>query len=64
MGFMDKVPQVLGWIYFWGDGIAWVIKISLVAGGALLWYLNTVHAAKKKARKNAAFSAEEVKEEA
>jgi hypothetical protein len=36
-----------------------VIKISLVSGGALLWYLTTVYAAKKQARENAAFIAEE-----
>ena len=59
MGFLDMVPKILAWIYLWGEGTAWVIKISLVAGGALLWYLTTVYAAKKQARENAAFIAEE-----
>ena len=63
MGFMDMVPKILVWIYLWGESTAWIIKISLVAGGALLWYLSTVHAAKKQARENAALRAEEVKEE-
>ena len=58
------VPKILVWIYLWGEGTAWVIKISLVAGGALLWYLTTVHAAKKQARENAALRSEEVQEEA
>jgi hypothetical protein len=43
-GFMDRVPTVLQWIYTWGDGAAWAIKIGLVVVGAVLYFMG----AKKK----------------
>jgi hypothetical protein len=30
----------LKWINNWGDGIAWLIRIGLVVGGALLYLKN------------------------
>ena len=33
------VPKVLAWIYSWGDGVAWGIKIGLIVVGGLLWLL-------------------------
>ncbi len=64
MGFLDMVPKILAWIYLWGEITAWVIKISLVAGGALVWYLTTVQQAKQQANENAALRDEENKENA
>jgi hypothetical protein len=37
LGFMDRVPSVLQWIYNWGDGAAWAIKIGLLVAGAGLY---------------------------
>jgi hypothetical protein len=39
LDFMDRVPSVLVWIYNWGEGPAWGIKIALVLVGAALWFL-------------------------
>ncbi len=39
MSFLDRVPRLLMWIYLWGDGVAWAIKIALiVVGGALYFF--------------------------
>jgi hypothetical protein len=40
-GFMDMAPTVLNWIYDWGEGAAWAIKIGFVVVGAVLYYLGT-----------------------
>lgn len=37
LNFFDRVPKVLVWIYQWGDGVAWAIKIALVVVGAILF---------------------------
>jgi hypothetical protein len=39
LNYLDRVPRVLAWIYTWGEGPAWGIKIGLVVVGALLWFL-------------------------
>lgn len=39
LNFIDRVPTILMWIYEWGDGVAWVIKISLVVIGAILYFV-------------------------
>jgi hypothetical protein len=39
LNFVNAVPKVLAWIYLWGDGVAWGIKIGLVVVGAILWLL-------------------------
>lgn len=36
--FMDRVPNLLMWIYNWGDSVAWAIKISLIVVGVALYY--------------------------
>ena len=33
LDFVNMVPKVLAWIYSWGDGVAWGIKIGLIVGG-------------------------------
>lgn len=38
-GFMDRVPKLLMWIYNWGDGAAWAIKIALIAAGGALYFM-------------------------
>jgi hypothetical protein len=38
-GFMERVPTVLSWIYEWGDGPAWAIKIGLIVVGAIIYIL-------------------------
>ena len=37
LDFFNYVPKVLFWIYEWGDGVAWGIKIALIVVGGLLW---------------------------
>lgn len=39
LDFFNRVPKVLAWIYNWGDGVAWGIKIGLIVVGGLLWLL-------------------------
>lgn len=39
LDFLDRVPSVLVWIYNWGEGPAWGIKIGLIVVGAVLWLL-------------------------
>jgi hypothetical protein len=46
-GFMDRVPTLLQWIYNWGDGTAWAIKIGFVVVGAVIYFMGT----KKKQEK-------------
>lgn len=38
LNFVDRVPKILEWIYNWGEGIAWVIKIGFVVVGAAMFY--------------------------
>jgi hypothetical protein len=38
-GFLDRVPTILAWIYNWGDGAAWGIKIGLTVIGAVMWFM-------------------------
>lgn len=35
--FFDRVPRILIWIYQWGNGAAWGIKIGLIVLGAVLY---------------------------
>ena len=35
----NYVPKVLFWIYNWGDGVAWGIKIAFVVVGGALWLI-------------------------
>lgn len=39
LNFFDRVPKILVWIYEWGDGVAWVIKIALVVVGGILYLM-------------------------
>ena len=39
LNFFDMVPILLKWIYLWGENNAWIIKIALVIGGGLLWFM-------------------------
>lgn len=39
LNFFDRVPSILMWIYEWGEGVAWAIKIGLVLVGAVLFFL-------------------------
>ncbi len=38
-GLFNRVPNVLKWIDRWGEVTSWFIKIALVAGGGLLWFI-------------------------
>lgn len=38
-GFLDRVPTLLSWIYNWGEGAAWGIKIGLTVIGGILWFV-------------------------
>ncbi|MCW3466712.1 hypothetical protein [Chitinophaga nivalis] len=40
MNFFNYVPRLLVWIYQWGNGVAWGIKIGLVVFGAALYLLS------------------------
>ena len=39
LGFMNSVPAIAEWIYTWGEGIAWAIKIGFVVIGAALYFI-------------------------
>ncbi len=39
LNFFDRVPSILMWIYEWGEGVAWAIKIGLIVVGAVLFFL-------------------------
>lgn len=39
LGFLDRVPSLLMWIYNWGDTGAWAIKIGLIVVGAVLYFM-------------------------
>ena len=39
LDFVNMVPKVLAWIYSWGDGVAWGIKIAFVVVGGALWLI-------------------------
>ncbi len=39
LGFLDRVPSILMWIYNWGDTTAWIIKIALVVVGGILFFV-------------------------
>jgi len=41
LNFLDRVPSILGWIYNWGETIAWAIKIGLVIVGAILFFMGS-----------------------
>jgi hypothetical protein len=40
-GFMERVPRILEWIYNWGEGVAWAIKIGFIVVGALLFIIGS-----------------------
>lgn len=39
LNFANRVPKVLLWIYSWGEGVAWGIKIGIVVLGAVLYFM-------------------------
>jgi len=39
LDFANRVPTILAWIYNWGEGPAWAIKIGFVVVGGVLWFL-------------------------
>jgi len=39
LDFANMVPRVLMWIYSWGEGVAWGIKIALVVVGVVLYLM-------------------------
>ena len=39
LNFFDRVPTILMWIYNWGEGVAWGIKIGLIVVGAVLFFM-------------------------
>lgn len=39
MNFFNYVPKLLTWIYNWGEGPAWGIKIAFIVVGAALWFV-------------------------
>ena len=39
LDLFNYVPKVLAWIYNWGDGVAWGIKIAFVVVGGVLWLI-------------------------
>ncbi len=38
LNFIDRVPTILIWIYEWGEGVAWAIKLGLIVVGAILFF--------------------------
>ena len=47
-GFMERVPRLLIWIYNWGEGAAWAIKIGFVVVGAILYLMGRKQDAPKE----------------
>ena len=41
LDFMDRVPSFLFWIYNWGAGPAWGIKIALLVIGGLMYFFGS-----------------------
>lgn len=41
LGFLDRVPVLLSWIYQFGDTTAWIIKIGLMVLGAALYIIGS-----------------------
>lgn len=39
LNFFNAVPRLLAWIYNWGEGVAWGIKIAFVVIGAILYFM-------------------------
>ncbi len=39
LNYVGRVPIILEWIYKWGEGVAWGIKIALVVVGAVLFFM-------------------------
>ena len=37
LGFMDRVPTLMQWVYNFGEGGAWAIKVGFVVIGAGLY---------------------------
>lgn len=37
LSFINMVPRVLMWIYLWGEGPAWGIKIGVIVLGIILF---------------------------
>jgi len=38
-GFMDRAPRLMKWVYEWGEGPAWAIKIAFVVAGVALYLI-------------------------
>jgi len=38
-GLFNRMPNILKWMDRWGDYTSWLIKIGLVAGGGLMWFV-------------------------
>ncbi len=41
LNFVNMVPRVLMWIYTWGEGVAWAIKIACVVLGGTLYLIGS-----------------------
>lgn len=39
LGFFNYVPRLLVWIYNWGEGAAWGIKIGVIVVGVILYMI-------------------------
>jgi hypothetical protein len=49
LNFFDRVPSILMWIYNWGEGVAWAIKIGLIVVGAILFFMGKPEAEAEEA---------------
>ena len=47
LDFLNRVPSFLFWIYNWGDGVAWGIKIGFIVVGGLLYLLGSAGSAEE-----------------
>ena len=54
LNFIDRVPTILMWIYEWGEGVAWAIKIGLVVVGAALYLMGGSSAEEEEAAEEVA----------
>ena len=54
LGYANRVPKILAWIYEWGEDTAWMIKIGLVVVGVIFFGLsdNSEHQAENSNTEN------------
>ncbi len=40
LGYANRVPKILSWIYEWGEDTAWMIKVGFLVAGLIFFGLS------------------------